>query len=311
MALLGVSKLLLLMLAWLERIRAAAAELRVHPGRRSGLEGPGLLRQHLLRNAERGRAGRQRHALHQRLRGLPGLLADAGEHHDGQVSGAHRHHRLHQPARAATSPTSWNRNTKLLPAPYADRLALEEMTLAEALQSGGYATFFAGKWHLGPQGLLAREPGLRHQQGRLSSSGGPYGGDKYFSPYGNPRLSDGPAASTCPTGWRRETCRVHRGAQGRAVPGVPGVLLGPHAADGARGPRDRSTHAKAQADRASHGPSFIPEGTARGAAGAGPRRLRRDGRGDGPGRGQGAATRSSDSGWPTTRWWSSCPTTAG
>ncbi len=31
----------------------------------------------------------------------------------------------------------------------ASHLALEEITIAEALRDGGYATFFAGKWHLG------------------------------------------------------------------------------------------------------------------------------------------------------------------
>jgi arylsulfatase A-like enzyme len=38
---------------------------------------------------------------------------------------------------------------KLQPAPYKHELALEEVTLAERLQSAGYTPFFAGKWHLG------------------------------------------------------------------------------------------------------------------------------------------------------------------
>jgi arylsulfatase A-like enzyme len=38
---------------------------------------------------------------------------------------------------------------KMLSAKNADHLALEEVTIAEALREGGYATFFAGKWHLG------------------------------------------------------------------------------------------------------------------------------------------------------------------
>ena len=41
------------------------------------------------------------------------------------------------------------RSGKLQPAPYRHQLALEEVTLAEALRNVGYATFFAGKWHLG------------------------------------------------------------------------------------------------------------------------------------------------------------------
>lgn len=43
----------------------------------------------------------------------------------------------------------WKRNTKLLPAPYQTNLALSEVTLAERLRDEGYATFMAGKWHLG------------------------------------------------------------------------------------------------------------------------------------------------------------------
>jgi arylsulfatase A-like enzyme len=38
---------------------------------------------------------------------------------------------------------------KLLPAPNADHLPLAEVTIAERLRDAGYATFFAGKWHLG------------------------------------------------------------------------------------------------------------------------------------------------------------------
>ena len=57
-------------------------------------------------------------------------------------------------------PEEWKRETALLPASYADRLPHEEVTLAEAFRSSGYATFFAGKWHLGPsEELVAR--GLR------------------------------------------------------------------------------------------------------------------------------------------------------
>jgi arylsulfatase A-like enzyme len=41
------------------------------------------------------------------------------------------------------------RNAKLRSAPNASHLALEEVTIAEALRSAGYTNFFAGKWHLG------------------------------------------------------------------------------------------------------------------------------------------------------------------
>ncbi len=43
----------------------------------------------------------------------------------------------------------WPRNTKLLPAPYRTNLDLAEVTIAERLREAGYATFMAGKWHLG------------------------------------------------------------------------------------------------------------------------------------------------------------------
>ena len=42
-----------------------------------------------------------------------------------------------------------NRPGKLTPAPNANHLALEEVTVAERLRDAGYTTFFAGKWHLG------------------------------------------------------------------------------------------------------------------------------------------------------------------
>jgi len=49
---------------------------------------------------------------------------------------------------------------RLLPAPNAEHLALEELTIAEALAEGGYANFFAGKWHLGGDGFSPREQGF-------------------------------------------------------------------------------------------------------------------------------------------------------
>jgi arylsulfatase A-like enzyme len=41
------------------------------------------------------------------------------------------------------------RSGRLKSAPNADHLPLEEVTIAETLRDAGYATFFAGKWHLG------------------------------------------------------------------------------------------------------------------------------------------------------------------
>ena len=68
----------------------------------------------------------------------------------------------------ANQPEQWNRNTRLLPAPYQDHLALDERTIAEVLHDAGYKTFFAGKWHLGGKGFLPTDQG-RDQQGWLRS----------------------------------------------------------------------------------------------------------------------------------------------
>lgn len=97
----------------------------------------------------------------------------------------------------APQPERWKRNTRQLPARYSDRLALEEMTLAEAFKLAGYATMFAGKWHLGPQGFWPEDQGFDRNLGGIDM-GGPYGGNKYFSPYGNPRLKDGPEGEHLP-----------------------------------------------------------------------------------------------------------------
>jgi len=107
---------------------------------------------------------------------------------------------------APLKPEAWKRNTKLLPAPYTDRLALETPTLAKALKSAGYATFFAGKWHLGPEGFWPENQGFDVNMGGIDR-GGPYGGKKYFSPYGNPRLPDGPPGEHLPDRLATETAK--------------------------------------------------------------------------------------------------------
>ncbi|MCH2103948.1 MAG: sulfatase [Planctomycetes bacterium] len=115
------------------------------------------------------------------------------------------------PARMATTdyfgaaqPGGWRRNTKHLPAAYEDRLAHDEVTIAEALKESGYATFFAGKWHLGPESHWPETQGFDVNRGGITR-GGPYGGERYFSPYGNPRLEDGPAGEHLPARLAAET----------------------------------------------------------------------------------------------------------
>lgn len=52
------------------------------------------------------------------------------------------------------------RTGKMLPAPFDDRLALEEVTIAESLHAGGYTNFFAGKWHLGKDPFIPKAQGF-------------------------------------------------------------------------------------------------------------------------------------------------------
>lgn len=107
----------------------------------------------------------------------------------------------------ATNFFSGKRAGKFLPAPLNDKMPLNEVTIAEALKEHGYSTFFAGKWHLGPteefwpenQGFDINRAGWHR--------GGPYGGKKYFSPYGNPRLTDGPEGEHLPDRLASETAK--------------------------------------------------------------------------------------------------------
>jgi arylsulfatase A-like enzyme len=107
----------------------------------------------------------------------------------------------------ATNYFSGKRGGQFAPAPLHSDMPLAEVTIAEALKSSGYATYFAGKWHLGPtpqfwptkQGFDVNIGGHRH--------GGPWGGKKYFSPYGNPRLKNGPAGEHLPKRLATETVK--------------------------------------------------------------------------------------------------------
>jgi arylsulfatase A-like enzyme len=53
-----------------------------------------------------------------------------------------------------------SRKGRLLPAPYAHQLALNEFTLAKAFKEGGYVTGMAGKWHLGGKGYEPEKQGF-------------------------------------------------------------------------------------------------------------------------------------------------------
>lgn len=70
-----------------------------------------------------------------------------------------------------------------------DKLALEEVTIAEKLKEEGYKTGFIGKWHLGGEGFFPEDQGFDINIGG-HEKGSPPGG--YYSPYNNPQLPDGP-----------------------------------------------------------------------------------------------------------------------
>ncbi len=112
--------------------------------------------------------------------------------------------------------TNWFTGTRagrFRPAPLHNRMPLDEVTVAQALREHGYTTFFAGKWHLGPtEEYWPENRGFDFNLGG-HSAGGPYGPGRYFTPYGNPRLEDGPEGEHLPDRLATETVefmRAHR-----------------------------------------------------------------------------------------------------
>jgi arylsulfatase A-like enzyme len=82
----------------------------------------------------------------------------------------------------------WNRSDPVLPVEYVHNLPHEEITIAEALRDAGYATFYAGKWHLGSKGSWPEDHGFQINKGGWDK-GWPQGG--FFAPWKNPRLESG------------------------------------------------------------------------------------------------------------------------
>jgi|WetSurMetagenome_2_1015567.scaffolds.fasta_scaffold00001_279 arylsulfatase A-like enzyme len=97
------------------------------------------------------------------------------------------------PGRQATN--SGSPDDKLIALPFRLQLDTSEITIAEVLKKNGYRTMISGKWHLGGipeywpenQGFDINKGG--YSAGQPNKSGKSNG---YFSPYGNPRLEDGP-----------------------------------------------------------------------------------------------------------------------
>jgi arylsulfatase A-like enzyme len=86
---------------------------------------------------------------------------------------------------------------KMIAQPFNYFLKQEEETIAEAALKNNYKTFFAGKWHLGEGAENWPEAnGFQINKGGFSK-GSPAGFKNdstggFFTPYNNPRLSDGP-----------------------------------------------------------------------------------------------------------------------
>ena len=105
----------------------------------------------------------------------------------------------------ATNFFSGKRSGTFNPAPLNDEMPLDEITIAQALKTKGYATFFAGKWHLGStEEYYPQNRGFDMNIGGYHR-GGPYTGKKYFAPFKNPQMEDKPSDKHLPDRLANET----------------------------------------------------------------------------------------------------------
>ncbi len=91
-------------------------------------------------------------------------------------------------ALAGTDWRKYNRFSKLLPPEYTRQLNLNYTTIPELLKQNGYATFFAGKWHLGDTGSLPTDHGFDFNVAgthKVSTN-------SFFSPYNMDNITNGP-----------------------------------------------------------------------------------------------------------------------
>ena len=108
----------------------------------------------------------------------------------------------------AATGLDWKRNNKVLPSEYIRQLPHEDTCLAEALKKGGYRTFFAGKWHLGGEGSFPEDHGFDRNIGG-HHRGSPPGG--FFSPFRNPKMTDGPKGQSLPLRLAHDTASFIKG----------------------------------------------------------------------------------------------------
>ncbi len=106
----------------------------------------------------------------------------------------------------ATNFFGGNRSVTFRPAKVVPHMPLEEITLPQMLKKKDYATFFAGKWHLGPtEEYFPHNRGFDINIGGYHA-GGPYTGKRYFAPYKNPQIKkEGPQGEHLPARLAQET----------------------------------------------------------------------------------------------------------
>jgi len=100
----------------------------------------------------------------------------------------------------------------IMPPEYLRALPGPATTIAEAFRDAGYETFFAGKWHLGPEGSWPEDHGFTTNVGGWDS-GGPRGG--YFAPWKNPNLLSGPDGESLTHRLARETAQFIQSSKGK------------------------------------------------------------------------------------------------
>ena len=108
----------------------------------------------------------------------------------------------------ATNYFSGRRGGRFRPAPLNNNMPLNEVTIAQALKGKGYATFFAGKWHLGEsEEYYPQNRGFDINIGGYSK-GGPYTGKRYFAPFKNPQMKvESPDGDHLPDRLARDTAK--------------------------------------------------------------------------------------------------------